>query len=131
MSQVPMSKTQAQEVFCREFVYRRNLNYPGLTRTIVVVDGKVARPTKVYRSKTKAHGTDIYCLDQLSWSKAWVVELVQSNSGKRHVYFENVPDEDAQMIKTAWLEKGWPVDAMEALIELLNKLHNARQRLGV
>jgi hypothetical protein len=110
------------EKICREFVYRRNINYPGMTRTLIVIDGVIARPTKIYRSKTRAHGVDIYCLTSNDWSKAWVIELVQSNTGKRHINFENVPAQIRELIERAWVYEGASVAELEKLLPKLYTL---------
>jgi hypothetical protein len=121
MSQVPVSKTQAQEVFCREFTYRESLKYVGLTLTIIALDGNIVMPTQQYRSRTGAHGTDIYCLDQESWSRAWVVTLIQSNSGKRRIYFENVPKEWTRLIEYLWVTKGVSVDDLKNVLAFITR----------
>jgi len=67
---------------CREFYYRRNIKTPGRTQA-VVVDARtwsLVKPTKTERSRTGAHGTDVYCVDD--WNDMLVIQLNQSTSGK-------------------------------------------------
>jgi hypothetical protein len=71
---------------CVELYYRRNIKMPGRTQYYVIrVDTwEIVEPTRVERSRTKAHGRDIYCLPKEVWDKTITVLLEQSNSGKLH-----------------------------------------------
>ena len=69
---------------CKEFEYRRNLRMPGRTQYYLIDTGEweIVKPTRAERSKTRAHGKDVYCLSKEVWSRVVVVCLRRSNSGK-------------------------------------------------
>ena len=69
---------------CRKFEYRRNIRMPGRTQYILVdpQNWEILEPVRRESSKTGAHGEDIYCLDEATWSRVLVVRLARSNSGK-------------------------------------------------
>jgi len=75
---------EAPRVKCEEFYYRRNINAPGRTQYIVIdtSNWEILEPTRRERSRSKAHGVDIYCLDEETWGRVIVVKLERSNSGK-------------------------------------------------
>lgn len=60
--------------------YRRNLKHPGLTVSIVVDEETLQQlePVEKVRSKTGAHGEDIYIIDR----PVLVLRYSKSNSGK-------------------------------------------------
>jgi hypothetical protein len=106
-----MSQTQTQaqtqtKKVCKEFYYRNCIKTPAFTETVVLMDGKVLKPSKVYRSKTGAHGTDVYCLTEEEWQRTWVIVFEQSNSGKPYVTTFNVPDNVRELVEQAWLYEG-------------------------
>jgi hypothetical protein len=72
------------QVVCREFEWRRNIKYPGRTLYILIDTGtfEILEPTRIERSRTGAHGVDIYCQPKEKWDRIVVVGLYQSNSGK-------------------------------------------------
>lgn len=80
-----MSKEETQplmekkKMVLRE-IYRRNINAPGLSLSIVVDDKTFERlkPVEEIRSRTRAHGEDIYILN----GSAYVLRYRRSNSGK-------------------------------------------------
>ena len=88
---------------CRTFEYRHTIKTGARTETIVVLDGRVVRPSSVRRSKTGAHGEDYYCMPPEEWARAWVIHLSQSNSGRRSIAFENVPEPVRELLEQAWL----------------------------
>jgi hypothetical protein len=111
-------------VICKGFEYRYTLNTRALTVSIVVVDGKVLRPTRSERSRTGAHGTDYYCLSEEEWSRTWTITLIQSNSGKRYVDFsDNVPPNIREIVEYLWLNKGVSVEKIEKTIQVLSKIY--------
>ena len=87
-----MSQAQSQtpSKICRKFEYRNNIKFPGRTEHILVdtATWEILEPTRVERSKSKAHGTDIYCLPQEKWNEIAVIALYRSNSGKLRWYIE-------------------------------------------
>ena len=74
----------APKVKCVEYSYRRNLSMPGRTQYIVIdtSNWEIVKPTHRERSKTRAHGNDVYCLPEEFWNRVVVVRLKRSNSGK-------------------------------------------------
>jgi hypothetical protein len=74
----------APTVRCVEYEYRSNIKMPGRTLYVLIDTSKweIVRPTRKERSKTGAHGKDVYCLDEATWSRVVVVALKRSNSGK-------------------------------------------------
>ena len=72
------------KVRCEKYYYRKNINMPGRTKYYLIDAGewKILRPTRTERSRTKAHGDDVYCLPEEEWKRVVVVELERSNSGK-------------------------------------------------
>jgi hypothetical protein len=71
-------------VKCETYYYRRNIGMPGRTLYILIDTGtwQVLEPTRKERSKTGAHGEDVYCLSEEVWNRVVVVALERSNSGK-------------------------------------------------
>ncbi|MCC6014100.1 MAG: hypothetical protein LM564_00155 [Desulfurococcaceae archaeon] len=84
---------EAPIVKCEEYEYRYNIKMPGRTLYILIDTSKweIVRPTRKERSKTGAHGKDVYCMEPEKWRNIIVVALERSNSGKLHyeVYTEN------------------------------------------
>jgi hypothetical protein len=72
------------KVVCREYSYRYNIKAPGRTKHYLIdaTTWEVLRPTRTERSKTGAHGEDVYCLSEEVWGRVVVVALERSNSGK-------------------------------------------------
>jgi len=91
MSQVQtQTQTQAPSILCRKFEYRNNIKFPGRTEHILVdtATWEILKPTRIERSRTRAHGADIYCLEQQRWSRVAVIALYRSNTGKLRWYIE-------------------------------------------
>ena len=115
-----MSQTQVQtQKICKQYYYRNCIKYSGLTKTIIVLDERVLRPSKVYRSKTGAHGEDIYCLSEAEWQRAWIVTFEQSNSGRRYVSTMNVPEAVKELIEQAWLYEDASIEEIASIIAKL------------
>jgi hypothetical protein len=72
------------KVMCRDYVYRHNIKMPGRTQYIVIRADiwEIVKPTRMERSRTGAHGKDVYCLEKSVWDKVIVVLLERTNSGK-------------------------------------------------
>jgi hypothetical protein len=104
-------------IICREFPFRRT-GMGAITRAVVVVNGKVVQPIRSRRSRTGNHGEDHYCLLPEEWKKSWIVVLEQSNSGRRYIHFENVPENAAKAIEEAWVS-GASVNAIMQLARML------------
>jgi hypothetical protein len=79
-----MEKGETGKVTCREYSYRHNLKAPGRTQYYVIrVDTwEILKPTRRERSRSGAHGKDIYCLPKEVWDRVIVVLLERTNSGK-------------------------------------------------
>jgi hypothetical protein len=73
-----------QTTICRFFPFRRNVRGWGRTEYIVfsTVTYEQIRPVKIQRSKTGAHGFDIYCLSESEWKNTAIIRLEVSNTGK-------------------------------------------------
>jgi hypothetical protein len=71
-------------VKCESYYYRNTIKTGAKTRYYLVdVDAwEVLKPSRRERSKTGAHGEDIYCLEPEKWRNIIVVALKRSNSGK-------------------------------------------------
>jgi hypothetical protein len=110
-----MAETITTGKVCREYYYRNNIKAPGLTKAIVVLDGRVLRPSRTRRSRTGAHGEDYYCLSQGEWNRAWVIILEQTNSGKRYVSTINVPESVKELIERAWIYEGATVSEVASV----------------
>lgn len=84
------AQTQTPSKICRKFEYRHNIKFPGRTLYILVDTEtfEVLKPTRIERSRTKAHGADIYCLEQQRWSSVSVIALYRSNTGKLSWHIE-------------------------------------------
>ena len=105
---------------CKRFGYRKTLKTGALTKTIVIdpINVRIIEPTYTERSKTGAHGWDLYCLDEETWKRVWIITVEVSNSGKRYISFENIKDES---IKRE-LERIWLAGAgLETLIDVALK----------
>jgi hypothetical protein len=97
-----MSGSTVREEVCREFYFRRT-GMGGLSLTVIVLNGKVLAPRSVQRSRSGSHGSDIYCLTAEEWRHAWIINLEQSNSGRRDVSFsDNVPEHARKAIEQLW-----------------------------
>jgi hypothetical protein len=82
---------------CREFVYRNNIKGRGKTEYILfdTVVYQIVRPSRIERSRTGAHGFDIYCLPEETWKDIAVVRVEESTSGKLSFDIQSsVPLED-------------------------------------
>jgi hypothetical protein len=111
---------------CKGFEYRSTLNTRALTVSIVVLDGKVLRPTRSERSRTGAHGVDYYCLEESEWSRAWIIELRESNSGKRYIETVNVPGDISKLLAELWLYENASVSEVEQVARLLYMQEHTR-----
>jgi len=67
-----------------DFEFRYTLKTGARTQYIVIDVEKweILKPTRKVRSRTGAHGKDIYCLAPEKWVKTITVVLDRSNSGK-------------------------------------------------
>ncbi|MEM4952204.1 MAG: hypothetical protein QXV81_08090 [Ignisphaera sp.] len=90
-----------KKVVLREY-YRRNINTPGLSLSFVAtLEGKLLRPVEEIRSRTGAHGDDVYLIDPpvyvLRYERSnsgkvrWSVWLVEGQDKERRVLMEEVP----------------------------------------
>jgi len=107
---------------CRNFSYRRTLKTGALTLTIVYdpIEKKILTPDRRSRSRSGAHGDDIYCLSKDQWEKVYVITLYQSNSGKRDISFsENVPTSIMEKLTIAWIYEDTIVDDIIRLLKVI------------
>jgi hypothetical protein len=107
------------EKICREFEHRNTLKTGAISTTILILDGKVLRPSRAERSRTGAHGTDYYCLSPSEWSRTWIIELRESNSGKRYIETVNVPADVAKLLTEMWLYENVSVSEIQQVARLL------------
>jgi len=91
---------------CKQFSYRNCIKTAGFTEAVILLNGRVLKPSSVRRSKTGAHGEDIYCLFQEEWDRTWIIMFEMSNSGKPYVTTINVPEPIKELIEQAWLYEG-------------------------
>jgi hypothetical protein len=107
---------------CRNFSYRKTLKTGAITLTIVYdpETKKILTPDRKNRSRSGAHGDDIYCLDKDQWNRVYVITLYQSNSGKRDISFsENVPTSLIEKLTIAWLYENTIVDDIIRLLKVI------------
>jgi len=85
MSQITETPKEAPTI-CREYSYRYTIKTGARTQyyLIDVERWEILEPTRKERSKTGAHGKDIYCLSKDVWDRTITVLLERSNSGKLH-----------------------------------------------
>jgi len=72
------------KVVCKKFYYRRNINTWGKTQYYIIDPQKweILEPVRRERSRTGAHGEDVYCLSEEVWNRVIIIKLERSNSGK-------------------------------------------------
>ena len=75
---------------CVELDFRYTLKTGARTQYIVIDAERweILKPLRRERSRTGAHGKDVYCLTPDEWNKTMTVVLVRSNSGK--LYYDVV-----------------------------------------
>jgi hypothetical protein len=119
--------SSVQQLECREFEYRQTIRTRATTLYILVLDGEILRPARRRRSRSGAHGEDVYCLTEEQWRRVWVVGLYQSNSGRRHAEFsENIPEEVRRVIERTWMHRELPISDLEHMIQILNKIYTLK-----
>ncbi|MEM4535315.1 MAG: hypothetical protein QW764_04675 [Desulfurococcaceae archaeon] len=90
-----------KKIVLREY-YRRNIKTAGLSLSFVVTpEGKLLRPVKEIRSRTGAHGDDVYLIDppvyvlryerSCSGKVRWSIWIVEGQDKERRVRVEDVP----------------------------------------
>ncbi len=90
-----------KKVVLQEY-YRRNIKTAGLSLSFVVTpEGRLLKPAKEVRSRTRAHGEDVYLIDppvfvlryerSCSGKVRWSVWLVEAQDKERRVRVEEVP----------------------------------------
>ena len=93
-----------EEKIMRSFYYRRT-RMGGLSKTVVVVNNRVAMPTRERRSRSGTHGEDYYLLSESEWNKAILLHFSQSNRGHRDLVVESalqLPSELIERLKRLW-----------------------------
>ncbi|MEM2293261.1 MAG: hypothetical protein QXX41_08295 [Nitrososphaerota archaeon] len=69
--------------------YRATFKTPARTQCHVLSsNGEVIKPVHIERSRTGAHGFDIYDVQ----SPVYIVEYYRSGSGKEHIYISKVDE---------------------------------------
>ena len=123
---------EVPRVKCEEFYYRRNIKAAGRTQYYVIrVDTwEILEPTRVERSRTGAHGKDVYCLPEEIWDMTMVVFIERSNSGKLtygveipHAKYERYKAELAALLALA--------ASFSEMEETIVKYVSMRRMLGV
>jgi hypothetical protein len=81
---------ETMKVVCREFAYRQTIKTGARTQHYLIDAStwEIIKPTRKVRSRTGAHGEDVYCLPQEAWNNVIIVSLERSNSGK--LYYDIV-----------------------------------------
>ncbi|MEM1842840.1 MAG: hypothetical protein QXL19_10735 [Ignisphaera sp.] len=90
-----------KKVVLKEY-YRRNIKMPGLSLSFVVTpEGKLLKPIEEIRSRTGAHGDDVYVVNPpvyvLRYERSnsgkvrWGIWLVEGQDKERRVRVEEVP----------------------------------------
>jgi hypothetical protein len=109
-----------EKVVCKDYAYRYNIKTAGRTQYFLVdtISWKILEPTRRERSRTGAHGRDVYCLPESAWEGVLVVKLERSNSGKLSY---NVITYSEKVMKYAvdlemFLARGKDFDHMVAII---------------
>lgn len=91
-----------KKLVLRECYYRQNIKTAGLSLSFVVTpEGRLLKPAKEVRSRTRAHGEDVYLVDppvyilryerSCSGKVRWSVWLVEGQDKERRVRVEDVP----------------------------------------
>ena len=108
----------------RSFYYRKT-QLGGLSKTIVVIDGKVVLPSRERRSRSGTHGEDYYLLSKEQWNKAVLLHFSRSNSGHRNLIVESatpLPEGLAEKLKKLWVA-GFTIDeVVRVLIRELKQM---------
>jgi len=112
-----------KKLVLREY-YRRNINMPGLSLSFVVTsEGKLLRPIEEIRSRTGAHGEDVYVVEPpvyvLRYERSnsrkvrWSVWLVEGEEKERRVRVEDVPLEVLKTLLIAVENEGLELNTWE------------------
>ena len=82
--------------------YRRNLKYPGLSISIVIDanTGERIMPVEEIRSRTGAHGEDIYDIV----TPVYILRYRRSNSGKAIWDIAYVKPSEGRVFKKVWFK---------------------------
>ncbi|MEM4815840.1 MAG: hypothetical protein QXR23_08900 [Ignisphaera sp.] len=90
-----MSQTQKKMVLRED--YRNNIKMPGRTLSIVVNDrGEKLEPVRRIRSRTGAHGEDIYVI----YEPVYILRYNRSNSGKvRWAVYRAIPPNKVNRVR--------------------------------
>ena len=107
------------EKIIKEFPFR-NTKAGALTKYLVFLNGRQIYPSGSRRSRSGNHGSDYYALTADEWTKAWVIVLERSNSGKRDISFsDSVPDIARKQLTDLWLYTDSSVDNIIQLAKIL------------
>ena len=124
------TQVQTQTTKCAEFSFRHTLKTSARTQYIVIDAEKweILKPTRKERSRTGAHGKDVYCLTPEEWNKTITVVLVRSNSGK--LYFDvAIPRAEYEKYRNEILDLLSASADLEEMIDLVQTYVRARKML--
>ena len=124
------TQVQTQTTKCVEFSFRYTLKTGARTQYIVIDAEKweILKPTRKERSRTGAHGKDVYCLTPEEWNKTITVVLVRSNSGK--LYFDvAIPRAEYEKYRNEILDLLSASADLEEMIDLVQTYVRARKML--
>jgi len=95
--------------------YRRTIKTGALTDSIAVClhCGEIVRPKFSYRSRTHAHGEDVY----IHYHPLELVLLEISNSGKRKISVSEGLKEIEEILRQVWIYEGGEVSDVENTIK--------------
>jgi len=102
----------------RSFYYRCT-RYGALSKTIVVVDGRVIMPVRERRSRTGRHGEDYYVLRKSEWDRAILLHFSQTNSGYRDLVVESavpLPQALVEELRNLWVAGATVDEVVEELL---------------
>jgi hypothetical protein len=122
------TQTQVPHTKCVEFEFRYTLKTSARTQYIVINAEKweVLKPLRRERSRTGAHGKDIYCLTPEEWNKTITVLLTRSNSGK--IYYDVViPRAEYEKYKNELIALLSASGDFEEMVEMVRKYVSMRK----
>jgi hypothetical protein len=124
--------SEVPTVKCEELYYRHTIKTGARTQYTVIdtEEWKILEPTRTERSRSGAHGKDVYCLPKEVWDRTITVLLQRSNSGKLH-YEVLIPHATFEKYRTeleALLALAGDFEEME---ETVRKYVTLRKMVGV
>jgi len=102
------------EESCWDYFYMR-YDKLRLDRTILILDGRVLKPTREVRNLLGYRGLDIYCLKWEEWDRVWDIWIGEDPSGRAIAFGKNVPREIIWILWDAWVYRRVSEDELERL----------------